>query len=73
MAAARTAIQLVGHNILISGTPKAHPPMVFGFTGAGNVTKGAMDIFHELPHEMIDAADLDAVLETGDRNGECTC
>eukprot|EP00045_Choanoeca_perplexa_P012464 m.136057 g.136057 ORF g.136057 m.136057 type:complete len:897 (+) comp16019_c0_seq2:103-2793(+) len=68
VAAARTAIQLVGHNILISGTPKALPPMIFGFTGAGNVTQGAMDIFQELPHEYIDPADLDAVRLTGDRN-----
>eukprot|EP00730_Choanoeca_flexa_P003065 TRINITY_DN11276_c0_g1_i10.p1 TRINITY_DN11276_c0_g1~~TRINITY_DN11276_c0_g1_i10.p1 ORF type:complete len:896 (+),score=206.23 TRINITY_DN11276_c0_g1_i10:79-2766(+) len=68
VAAARTAIQLVGHNIVISGTPKAFPPMIFGFTGAGNVTKGAVDIFQELPHEWIDVSDLDIVAETGDRS-----
>ena len=32
--------------------------MVFSFTGTGNVSKGARDMFELLPHEYIDAKDL---------------
>ena len=33
LAASKTAVQLVGNNILISGIPKDLSPMIFGFTG----------------------------------------
>ncbi|EDQ90158.1 uncharacterized protein MONBRDRAFT_16322, partial [Monosiga brevicollis MX1] len=68
VAAARTALQLVGHTILVNGTPEAFGPVIFGFTGSGNVTKGALEIFEELPHEYIDVTDLKDVAKSGDRN-----
>lgn len=33
-------------------------PLVFAFTGAGNVSRGAQEIFDLLPHEEVDAEDL---------------
>jgi alpha-aminoadipic semialdehyde synthase len=33
LAASKTAVQLVGNNILISGVPRDHAPMIFAFTG----------------------------------------
>ncbi|EGD76105.1 hypothetical protein PTSG_00811 [Salpingoeca rosetta] len=68
VAAAKTALQLVGNNILINGTPKAVAPMIFGFTGTGNVTQGALEIFEQLPHEYITAKDLEVVIASGDPN-----
>eukprot|EP00043_Microstomoeca_roanoka_P028424 m.17948 g.17948 ORF g.17948 m.17948 type:complete len:899 (+) comp8398_c0_seq1:257-2953(+) len=66
VAAAKTALQLVGNNILINGAPKAVSPLIFGFTGTGNVTKGALEIFEQLPHEYITSKDLELVISSGD-------
>ena len=54
LAAARSAIQLVAHNILINGLPQPlASPAVFAFTGTGQVAQGAWEIFEELPVEWI--------------------
>ena len=68
LAAAKTAIALVGNSIQINGVPKDHAPFIFGFTGDGKVTSGAVEIFRELPHEFIKVSDLQEVIKSGDRN-----
>jgi alpha-aminoadipic semialdehyde synthase len=36
--------------------------------GKGNVTKGALEIFTELPHEFVDVSELPDVVARGDRH-----
>ena len=43
--------------------------IVFAFTGAGNVTKGAREMFELLPHEYVDARDLPGLRDRV-KNGE---
>ena len=33
--------------------PKSIGPMTYVFTGSGNVSQGAQEIFQELPHEYV--------------------
>ena len=40
------------------GMPENLSPVVFAFTGNGNVSKGAQEMFKLLPHEYIDASEL---------------
>ncbi|KAJ1950495.1 hypothetical protein FBU59_000650 [Linderina macrospora] len=53
-----TKLRHVGNIITDQGLPEAFAPMVFTFTGAGNVTQGARDIFDKLPHENISVDEL---------------
>ncbi|KAI9014374.1 Saccharopine dehydrogenase-domain-containing protein [Phycomyces nitens] len=55
---ARQSVGAMGEMIKDQKTPKDFGPLVFGFTGAGNVAHGALDIFKELPHEFVAAKDL---------------
>lgn len=50
---AKRAITEMGKRIEKDGLPMNLEPLVFAFTGNGNVTKGALDIFKLLPHKMI--------------------
>jgi hypothetical protein len=43
------------------GMPAGLPPMVFAFTGDGNVSRGAQEIFNLFPHEYIEASELAAL------------
>ena len=60
---------------LLPPTPLAHTAaspqscIVFAFTGAGNVTKGAREMFELLPHEYITSKELPG-LRDQTRNGE---
>lgn len=49
LAAARAAIKAVGDQIRREGLPPHGLPLVFGFTGQGNVARAAMRILHLLP------------------------
>jgi len=46
---ARSAISGVGEEIALKGLPAELSPFVFGFTGSGNVSKGAQELLHFLP------------------------
>jgi alpha-aminoadipic semialdehyde synthase len=46
---AREAVSKVGYEIAHNGLPAAVSPIVIGFTGYGNVSKGAQEIAHLLP------------------------
>ncbi len=50
---AKRSIEQMGHRIRSDGLPMSLEPLVFAFTGKGNVTKGALEIFKLLPHKMI--------------------
>jgi alpha-aminoadipic semialdehyde synthase len=51
--AAKRSIEEMGHRIQSNGLPASLEPLIFAFTGKGSVTKGALEIFKLLPHEMI--------------------
>ena len=50
---AKKSIVEMGNRIKNNGLPKNMDPLVFGFTGNGNVTRGALEVFQLLPHQMI--------------------
>lgn len=50
----------VGGEIRRSGVPAAVHPLIFGFTGGGNVSQGAQEILDRLPVEELAPADLAA-------------
>lgn len=64
---AQEAVAKLGREIARVGVPKALAPMVFVFTGTGNVTKGALDIFKLLPHEFVEPHELPTLAGRADR------
>jgi len=50
---AKQRVHKIGEHIKSDGLPSNLEALVFAFTGRGNVTKGALEIFKLLPHEMI--------------------
>lgn len=55
---AKRAVGEMGHQIADGGLPEALSPMTFVFTGTGNVSQGAQDIFKLVPHEFVSCSDL---------------
>ncbi|CAH0477243.1 unnamed protein product [Peronospora belbahrii] len=55
---AKDAVKIAGRRIHLEGLPKALAPMTFAFTGNGNVSKGAQEIFKLMPHEMVHPSEL---------------
>jgi len=55
---ARRAVRLAGDAIASNGMPAALCPLTVVFTGEGNVSQGALEIFKLLPHEMVTPSDL---------------
>lgn len=53
-----TKLEHVGEIIEDQGLPERFSPMVFTFTGRGNVTQGAREIFDDLPHDNISVEEL---------------
>ncbi|CAH9077061.1 unnamed protein product [Cuscuta europaea] len=58
LAAAKAAVISVGEEIATTGLPSGICPLVFVFTGSGNVSHGAQEIFKLLPHTFVDASKL---------------
>lgn len=52
----------VGTAIRAHGLPKELAPIVFIFTGTGNVSRGAQDIFQLLPHEFVSVEQLPSIV-----------
>jgi len=48
------------------GVPEALHPLVIGFTGSGNASKGAQEIFDQLPYEEILPEDLPSLFTNED-------
>lgn len=59
LEAAKTAIRKAGRAIESGGVPEVLHPLVFGFAGYGNVSKGAQEIFDLLPHVTVEPEDLE--------------
>ncbi|KAH7680016.1 Saccharopine dehydrogenase (NAD(+) L-glutamate-forming) protein [Dioscorea alata] len=67
LAAAKAAVIAVGEEIATQGLPSRISPLVFVFTGSGNVSRGAQEIFRLLPHTFVDACQLpDLFKQAGD-------
>jgi alpha-aminoadipic semialdehyde synthase len=56
---AKEEIAKIGQEIADNGLPKELCPLVVGFAGYGNVSKGAQEIFDLLPHTVIQPDTLD--------------
>jgi len=61
LSEAKDAIKSVSEDIKQIGLPKELSPYVFGFTGYGNVSNGAQEIFDLLPFEEIAPEELSAL------------
>ena len=55
---AKAVVEEIGENIKKNGLPKELTPFVTGFTGYGNVSKGAQEIYDLLPTKEITPAEL---------------
>jgi alpha-aminoadipic semialdehyde synthase len=58
---AKDIVRDISAFITANGLPPALAPMVFGFTGSGNVSNGAREIFDLLPHEYVKSSDLASI------------
>lgn len=58
LAAAKAAVIAVGEEIATFGLPSGILPIIFVFTGTGNVSQGAQEIFKLLPHTFVGAEKL---------------
>lgn len=58
LAAAKAAVISVGEEIATQGLPAGICPLVFVFTGSGNVSLGAQEIFKLLPHSFVEPSKL---------------
>lgn len=61
---AKRCVYEMGEHISSDGLPSGLEPLVFTFTGKGNVTKGALEIFKLLPHKMITLEEAKEVKKT---------
>jgi len=59
------AIKEAGEQIAKAGLPHTLVPLVVGFAGYGNVSKGAQEIFGLLPHEDVAPEDLARFMAKG--------
>ncbi|KAL2936411.1 Alpha-aminoadipic semialdehyde synthase [Bienertia sinuspersici] len=66
LAAAKSAVISVGEEISTLGLPSGICPLVFVFTGTGNVSQGAQEIFKLLPHTFVDPSRLPELFETAE-------
>ena len=64
LVAAKFGVSSMGRDISNGGLPTALEPLVFAFTGAGNVAKGAREIFELLPHKYVKVEDLEELKKT---------
>uniref|UniRef100_A0A646QGR2 Alpha-aminoadipic semialdehyde synthase n=1 Tax=Hemiscolopendra marginata TaxID=943146 RepID=A0A646QGR2_9MYRI len=62
---ARQVIRDSGYEIALGMMPKSIGPLTFVFTGSGNVSQGAQEIFQEFPHEYVPPEMLQKVAEHG--------
>ncbi|KAI1292843.1 Alpha-aminoadipic semialdehyde synthase, mitochondrial [Halotydeus destructor] len=62
---ARQAIRDCGYEVALGMMPRSTGPLTFVFTGSGNVSQGAQEIFQELPYEYVEPKDLPQVAQFG--------
>ncbi|CAM9112087.1 unnamed protein product, partial [Phaeothamnion confervicola] len=62
LSAVERTIGEVGEQLSRRGLPEGISPLVFLFTGTGNVSKGAQEVFRMLPHRMVDVSELPSLV-----------
>uniref|UniRef100_A0A4W3IAC3 Aminoadipate-semialdehyde synthase n=1 Tax=Callorhinchus milii TaxID=7868 RepID=A0A4W3IAC3_CALMI len=67
-AQAVQAVRDCGYEISLGLMPKSVGPVTFVFTGSGNVSKGAQEIFNELPCVFVEPHELQEVFRCGDQS-----
>ncbi|GFU12522.1 hypothetical protein NPIL_661271 [Nephila pilipes] len=65
---ARQTVRDAGYEIALGMMPRSIGPLTFVFTGSGNVSQGAQEVFQELPYEYVNPTDLPQVAEHGSMN-----
>ncbi|PPS11406.1 hypothetical protein GOBAR_AA09236 [Gossypium barbadense] len=65
LAAAKAAVITVGEEIASQGLPSGICPVIFVFTGSGNVSVGAQEIFKLLPHVFVEPSRLPELFGKG--------
>ncbi|XP_036616026.1 alpha-aminoadipic semialdehyde synthase, mitochondrial [Trichosurus vulpecula] len=60
------AVRDAGYEISLGLMPKSIGPLTFVFTGTGNVSKGAQEVFNQLPCEFVEPHELRDVSQSGD-------
>ncbi|XP_076468857.1 alpha-aminoadipic semialdehyde synthase, mitochondrial-like isoform X2 [Babylonia areolata] len=70
---ARQAVRDAGYEIALGRLPRSIGPLTFIFTGSGNVSQGAQEVFQELPHEYIEPAHLATAVQRGATNKIYAC
>ncbi|KAL9242212.1 hypothetical protein vseg_016233 [Gypsophila vaccaria] len=63
LASSKAAVISVGEEISTLGLPSGICPLVFVFTGSGNVSQGAQEIFKLLPHTFVKPSRLSELFE----------
>ncbi len=63
---AHAELARVAGSIRRDGVPGPLHPLVIGFTGSGNASKGAQEIFDHLPHEEVLPEDLPSMVTNAD-------
>ena len=63
LEAAKAAVREVGERIDAEGMPQELAPQIVAFSGYGNVSRGAQEIFDLLPHKVLSAAIMDEMYE----------
>uniref|UniRef100_A0A915MCT2 Saccharopine dehydrogenase (NAD(+), L-lysine-forming) n=1 Tax=Meloidogyne javanica TaxID=6303 RepID=A0A915MCT2_MELJA len=67
------AVRDCGYEIALNRMPRSIGPLIFVFTGTGNVSKGAQELFRHFPHEFVDASTLPQVAKKGQLNKVYGC
>lgn len=70
---ARQAVRDAGYEISLGMLPKSIGPLTFVFTGTGNVSQGAQEIFQDLPYEYVPPDMLQKVANHGATNKIYAC
>ena len=70
VAEAERAIRRAGERIVREGVPAELRPLVFGFTGRGNVSRGVAEVFELLPFEDVAPEELDAWIAAHRASGD---
>ncbi|VDK34508.1 unnamed protein product [Dibothriocephalus latus] len=65
---ARQAIKMAGYGIAMNQMPSSIGPIIFVFTGQGNVSQGARAIFRLLPHKFILPSEMKETAMHGSRS-----
>ena len=66
---AKQAVRDAGYEIALGSMPSSLGPMTVVFTGSGNVSQGAQEVFFELPYVFVEPSELKYWAENGCKLG----